>query len=65
MNVMIMARANRVLGPRITMLYFALQPVMTWISDYVFLRDAVRIETAGGGWWRAAHFSNVPFCFIW
>ena len=41
MNVAMMARANRILGPRITMLYFVLQPLMTWIADYVFLEDAV------------------------
>ena len=41
MNVVMMARANRVMGPRVTMLYFVLQPVMTWIADWIFLNDAV------------------------
>lgn len=61
MNVVMMARANRVLGPRITMLYFVLQPVMTWIADYVFLRDAVRIETARVGGEGGALFESL-FC---
>ena len=41
MNVAIMANANAALGPRVTMLYFVLQPVLTWIADYAFLYDAV------------------------
>ena len=55
-----MARANRVLGPRVTMLYFVLQPVMTWIADYVFLRDAVYATQA----LSAAGVRPITFAYI-
>ena len=48
MNVVMMARANRVLGPRVTMLYFVLQPIFTWVADYLLLRDAVYATQAAG-----------------
>ena len=41
MNLIIFAKSSKILGPNITARYFLLQPAMTWVLDYVVLKDAV------------------------
>ena len=41
MNLIIFAKSSKLLGPNITARYFLLQPAMTWLLDYLVLRDAV------------------------
>jgi len=41
MNLIIFAKSSKLLGPNITARYFLLQPAMTWLLDYLVLKDAV------------------------
>ena len=41
MNLIIFAKSSKLLGPNITARYFLLQPAMTWLLDYLILKDAV------------------------
>ena len=41
MNLIIFAKSSKLLGPNVTARYFLLQPAMTWVLDYLVLKDAV------------------------